>query len=235
MTRVHVPAEYRVRCLNTPAHGSCRFSIAGRRTSQPLPGLTLLRQSSLIRPLTNSSLQVSPASCFEFPVMTSRFHSHSTSKHRWQSSAICGLVLVCLVGQSVLPGIPISPLPTTGHGSETAGCCVIDLSMSTRPGCCCGPATGKSCGCACGTKKSSTPTVAQRDKRSSSSGKSIESEICGCGGEHRLGMITSIDPAVLSPIEELLRVRPQSHIPDVKLAHCGWTLPPPTPPPECCA
>lgn len=165
--------------------------------------------------------------------MTSRFDSQLTPQRRWPSSAICGVVLLCLAGQSILPGITISHLPATGQRAETAGCCVVDLSRAAQPGCCCGPTSGKSCGCACGTGKSST-TITNRDRPSSEHGRSIESEICGCGGEHRPGMITSIDPAVVAQIDEPLQVRPEPQFPDVKLARCECALPPPTPPPESC-
>jgi hypothetical protein len=167
--------------------------------------------------------------------MISRFDSQPTTRHRRPASAVCGLVLVCLIGQSMFPGIA-NGLPSSGaEDSTNAGCCVLDLSVSTSPGCCCGPTTGKNCGCACGKGKSATPPSSHRDKPSSRHGRSIESEICGCGGEHRPGMITSIDPAVLTPIDEPLCVHPDSHAPVAILARCESTLPPPTPPPEDCA
>ena len=166
--------------------------------------------------------------------MTSRIDLQLICRHRWQSSAVCLLVLVCLVGRSILPGIACSSLSFMSGDPEAAGCCASEVLLTNQPTCCCGPTTGNSCGCACGTANLSTPTGPPRDNQSSNTGRSIESEICGCGGEHRLGMITSIDPAVLNPIDEPLRVRPGSQISDVTLLRFGWTLPPPTPPPESC-
>ena len=166
--------------------------------------------------------------------MTSRIDSQLTCRHQWPSSAVCGLVLVCLIGQSILPGIANSSLSFMSGDSEAAGCCASGFLLATQPRCCCGPTTSKTCGCACGMENSSTPPGPPRDNQSSDTGRSIKSEICGCGGEHRLGMITSIDPAVLNPIDEPLRVRPGLQIPDAMLLRPGWTLPPPTPSPESC-
>lgn len=165
--------------------------------------------------------------------MQPRFSSQLLAKLRRRSSAVSGIVLLCLVGQSLLPGVT-SVLATSTEPSEVAGCCVVDLSRAASSGCCCGPTAAESCGCACGTKKTSASEIRNTKQPPAKQGRTIQSEICGCGGKHRAGMITSIEPAVLPALDAPLYELAAPQLPD---AFCDWScriVPPPTPPPEFC-
>tara|TARA_R110002072_G_scaffold297437_1_gene470280 strand:+ start:16478 stop:16921 length:444 start_codon:yes stop_codon:yes gene_type:complete len=146
-------------------------------------------------------------------------------------------VLLCLVGQSLFPGVVTTIRAAATEPAEVAGCCVIAFSDVATSGCCCGPSAAESCGCACGTrktKKSSALAVQVRKTSPAKHGRTIQSEICGCGGKHRPGMITSIDPAVLIALDVPPYEQTNPDLPDVV---CNWAcrnLPPPTPPPEFC-
>ena len=159
-------------------------------------------------------------------------HTNLMTKLRRQSSAVSGLVLLCLIGQTLLPGVADSLLTVsaTADDDSAGGCCVVNLSGAA--GCCCGPKAGEGCGCACGTRKSAKNTTVRHDQRPSDSARTIQSEICGCGGKHRPGMITSIEPAVLASVE----LQPAREVePRILESLCDWmaaSLAPPTPPPE---
>ena len=163
--------------------------------------------------------------------MTPRFDSQLITKLRQHSAAVSGIVLLCLVGQSLFPGVATTILAASTGPSEVMGCCVAALAAS---GCCCGPSAAESCGCACGKKKSSASRIQSSKTLPAKQGRTIQSEICGCGGKQRPGMITSIEPAVLATLDAPLYEQADSDLPDVV---CDWacrSLPPPTPPPEFC-
>ncbi|NQV22733.1 MAG: hypothetical protein HQ518_00055 [Rhodopirellula sp.] len=154
------------------------------------------------------------------------------TKLRRQSSVVSCLVLMCLIGQSLFPGVADSLLTFSASVSDSAaaGCCIVKLSGAA--GCCCGSKSGESCGCACGTRKSPPATASHRTQRNTDQPRTIQSEICGCGGKHRPGMITSIKPAVLASVELQLA---REAAPRILETLCDWmaaSLAPPTPPPK---
>jgi hypothetical protein len=166
--------------------------------------------------------------------MTPRSNSQLITKLRQRSAAVSVIVLLCLVGQSLFPGVATTILAASTGPSEVAGCCVVALSKVAASGCCCGPSAAESCGCACGKKKSSASEIRSSKTSPAKQGRTIQSEICGCGGKHRPGMITSIEPAVLATLDAPLYEQADPRLPDWI---CDWTcssLPPPTPPPEFC-
>ena len=166
--------------------------------------------------------------------MPPRLNTELITRLRRRSSVLSGIVLLCLVGQALFPGVAMTVAALSTENSEVVGCCVVDLSRAAGPSCCCGPTSEKSCGCACGTKKFATTTVRLRNEESSDQSRTIQSEICGCGGNHRPGMITSIEPAVLLPIDEPLFRNADPRFPDSICECSANTQPPPTPPPELC-
>ena len=166
--------------------------------------------------------------------MVPRFHTLLLTKLRRQASAVSGILLVCLLGQTMFPGVTNSLMTITASAEDSSagGCCVVNLAGAA--GCCCGPNAGEGCGCACGTKKSSVATVKVKSslRRSSEPARTIQSEICGCGGKHRPGMVTSIEPAILLSVDEPPAHSAEPRIPEL---FCDWhvgSLTPPTPPPE---
>lgn len=167
--------------------------------------------------------------------MHSRFHSQLIARLRRRSSAVSGLVLLCLVGQAMFPGVTETVAKLSAANSDVVGCCVVNLSRGTGSGCCCGPTASESCGCACGTKKSAKVKLRIDKEKPSGQSRMIQSEICGCGGSHRPGMITSLQPAVLPPIDEPLLRHADSRSPDSVCDRSARSLAPPTPPPELCA
>ena len=164
--------------------------------------------------------------------MAHQFDSQLTTRLRQHSAAVSGMVLLCILGQAVFPGVATSILTASTEQSEVTGCCVVDLSGAAASGCCCGPAAAKNCGCACGTKTSQSTRFQSPKKSPAEDGRIIQSEICGCGGEHRPGMITTIEPAVLTELDAPLDRQTDPQLPDTIREWPCRHLPPPTPPPE---
>ena len=164
--------------------------------------------------------------------MAHRFSSQLTTKLRHHSAAISGMVLLCILGQALFPGVATSILAASTEQSKSAGCCVVDLSGTAESGCCCGPASAKNCGCACGMKESQSTRFRSQKKSPAEDGRIIRSEICGCGGEHRPGMITTIEPAVLMELVSPFDSQTDPQLPDSIREWSCRRLPPPTPPPE---
>ncbi len=167
--------------------------------------------------------------------MAHRLNSQLLTKLRRHSVVVSGMVLLCIFGQALFPGVATSILTASidsTEQSEIAGCCVVDLSGAAASGCCCGPSAAKSCGCACGTKRSQSTRFRSQKESPSEDGRIVQSEICGCGGEHRPGMITTIEPAILKEFDTPLDRQADPPLPE---SICDWScrrLPPPTPPPE---
>lgn len=154
------------------------------------------------------------------------------SQLRRQSFVVSGFVAWSLIAQVVIPGV--SEFPLTASDSTDAdsagGCCVVNLSAVS--GCCCGTMAGEGCGCACGITKTTKGKSGLDRQRPADSVRTIQSEICGCGGKHRPGMITTAEPAVLTPVTETAVQAEERSIPESMLTCCPTRLAPPTPPPE---
>jgi hypothetical protein len=211
------------------------FAIAGTSSSRRHPDLTLVDTSALYSHPAASTLPINNRHTTSHPTpMPPRLNTELITRLRRRSSVLSGIVLLCLVGQALFPGVAMTVAALSTENSEVVGCCVVDLSRAAGPSCCCGPTSEKSCGCACGTKKFATTTVRLRNEESSDQSRTIQSEICGCGGNHRPGMITSIEPAVLLPIDEPLFRNADPRFPDSICECSANTQPPPTPPPELC-
>ena len=195
------------------------------RTNDAPSETTLPQSSSLVR--------VPPRVLISNDTMTFRFHSQRKLSSSQRSSVVSMTVLLCVVGQSLVPGIenwvPTASSPTT----EVSGCCVAALARAAS-GCCCGPTAEMSCGCACGTKESIDQTAQPRKHKSTSQPTTIQSEICGCGGKHRPGMISSVEPAVLDSSIEIIALQSDELLLDAFGNWSGTPTPPPTPPPEFC-
>ena len=165
--------------------------------------------------------------------MTPPLHTQLMPQLRQRSAIVCACVLVCLVSQSLLPGLTITwPTSPSGDSADASGCCVVDLADAAFSGCCCGPDAESSCGCSCVKDSAHSQTVADANDRSSQPGRTFESEICGCGGKHRAGFISSVDPAVLPVADFPLDRRTNPALPELTTSWFANRVAPPTPPPE---
>jgi len=148
---------------------------------------------------------------------------------RRRSAIVSGCVLVCLVSQTLLPGL--AGFLTTSQSSDsadTAGCCAVNLA-DVKAGCCCSSKASGGCGCACGTKQSASAPDTAREKKSA---RTFESEICGCGGKHRPGFVSSVEPAVLHSADLPLLLETERGQTGFSTILSGIRLAPPVPPPE---
>lgn len=154
------------------------------------------------------------------------------SQLRRRSFVVSGFVALCLIAQAIIPGVTQFALVTADSvTADSAGdCCAVDLS--TMSGCCCGTLAGEGCGCACGKTTASKARSGFDGERPADSVRTIQSEICGCGGKHRPGMITTAEPAVLIPVTDLTAQAEELSLPESRRICCAARLAPPTPPPE---
>lgn len=164
--------------------------------------------------------------------MTYRSEPQLMSQLRRRSFVVSGFVALCLIAQAIVPGVTQSPLMTTDSATaeSVGGCCVVNLSAMSA--CCCGTLAGEGCGCACGKTTASKGRSGFNSKRPADSVRTFQSEICGCGGKHRPGMITTAEPAVLIPLTEVSVQADEPSLPESQLICCAVRLAPPTPPPE---
>ncbi|MFT5095177.1 MAG: hypothetical protein ACI8P0_005079 [Planctomycetaceae bacterium] len=147
---------------------------------------------------------------------------HLTSILRRRSPFVSGLVLLCLVGQVLLPAMDCSfEMQSTSDASDT-GCCVSDLTGGANSKCCCSVGSRQSCGCVCGTKKSSD------------SPRTIKYESCGCGGKDGVGVLVNGERAILAATDEPLTISTNPGMPSLFSKPQTPSLIPPTPPPELC-
>ncbi|MDA0282985.1 MAG: hypothetical protein O3B13_14660 [Planctomycetota bacterium] len=137
------------------------------------------------------------------------------------------------MSQLLLPGLVAELSSVRSADSEAvAGCCVVDLANSTTAGCCCGPKVKQGCGCVGGGEYAGSRKTVDGQARSPQPPRTFESEICGCGGKHRLGLVASSEPAVLPTVEERSARQSDPRLPEVSVCWCVTRLTPPTPPPE---
>lgn len=223
----------------SPGSQSRSFLLFGTIASDLSPGLTPLDPSALIRVPPKLSLLQNPTHCQprRSPLLNHTMNAgliapliHPSSR---QTFAVNGVVLLCLIGQSLFPGVETWLPESSDFRSNVSDCCVAALAKAAS-GCCCGSTTETSCGCACGTKKASGSTVHVRKQKSTGQSSTIQSEICGCGGKHRPGMICSIEPAVIDALDETFGLQTGQLLLEAFSDWTGKLVPPPTPPPEFC-
>lgn len=147
---------------------------------------------------------------------------HLTSILRWRSPCVSGFILLCLVGQVLLPAMDCSLEMQFTLDASNTGCCVSDVTGDANSKCCCGVESNQSCGCACGMKKSSDST------------RTVRSGICGCGGKDGVGVIVNGERAILAATDEPLTISTNPRMPSLFSKPQTPSLIPPTPPPELC-
>lgn len=167
--------------------------------------------------------------------MLSHSRTHLMAKFRQRSSIVSAFTLLCLLSQALLPGLTSElPFSLFDNSADGSSCCVVNLTDMASSGCCCGPKAGTGCGCSCGKAQSNSQTDADADAndKSAPERRTFESEICGCGGKHRPGYISSMEPAVL-PVTEFPVDHPANPaLPEFTASWCANRVAPPTPPPE---
>lgn len=182
----------------------------------------------------NQRLRHAPP-CFlpsDSSAMSSPLQSELITRLQRRSRFVSGIVVLCLVGQVVFPGVAsfwLTNSDSIADGSA-GGCCVVNLSAAS--GCCCGPGAGDGCGCACGKKQSATQKPHRDRLEHSESTRTIQSEICACGGKHRPGLITTQELAVLTEDASDSAPPAGSTVPESHRLSLPPRLTPPTPPPE---
>jgi hypothetical protein len=165
--------------------------------------------------------------------MAPRFTTLQMATLRRRSSIVSGCVCACLMSQLLLPGL-VAELSSerSADSKGVAGCCRVDFVSSATTGCCCGPKAKQGCGCPGESEIAVSKTTVAHETRSSQPHRTFESEICGCGGKHRLGLVASSEPAVLSTDEEPTARQSDPRLPEISVCWCVTRLTPPTPPPE---